>query len=85
MVLLERRRPNIYGGDFMKTQTITKIVLRDYDGNIIDFWRSKVEAAKSLGVSITTITNNLGQGKSVKRSRKIDGILSIEDIDISEK
>ena len=61
------------------------IVLRDEDGNIINLWRNKAEAAKSLGVSITTITNNLGQGKSVKRSRKIDGILSIEDIDISEK
>lgn len=61
------------------------IVLRDKDGNIIDLWRSKSEAAKCLGVSITTITNNLEQGKSIKRSTKIKGTLSIEDIEVSVK
>ena len=55
------------------------ITLRDNTGAIISVWFSAAEAAKALGVSIQTIYNIL-QGR-VKHSLKIQGHLSLEDLE----
>ena len=55
------------------------ITLRDHTGAIISLCFSAAEAAKALGVSIQTIYNIL-QGR-VKRSLKIQGHLSLEDLE----
>ena len=55
------------------------ITLRDNTGAIIDVWFSAAKAAKALGVSTQTIYNIL-QGR-VKRSLKIQGHLSLEDLE----
>lgn len=55
------------------------ITLRDNTGAIINLWFSAAEAAKALGVSTQTIYNIL-QGR-VKHSLKIQGHLSLEDLE----
>ena len=55
------------------------ITLRDNTGAIINVWFSAAEAAKALGVSTQTIYNIL-QGR-VKHSLKIQGHLSLEDLE----
>lgn len=58
------------------------VVLRDEQGNLINLWRSYRQAAKDLGVSSQTIANIVTG--AVRRSVKIKGILTIEELEINE-
>ena len=56
------------------------IVLWDRDGAFIKCWFSVKDAAEDLGVSTCTVYNQLGVGsRSVKRSYKIPGVLTLEE------
>ena len=68
----------------MAIQQVKYIVLRDDQGFIIDMWDNKAKAAKALGVSKQTITNNLPSdtNRTVRHSLKIKGKLSEEFISI---